>query len=179
MQNSFVKPLLCLADIFSPVVLLPDRGRLTAGVEEGDPKFPGIRNYSGGMILQCHPMIKNGELSPAMVQTVYPYRKQTEYTFSIRLSNEKDPNDIRQNLIAVGAIVESIVAQEIKSRHLENYTQIWSADPSAENAEALHEKEVQEKMNRAIEKLSPQCREAFTFWLTLIKQKIIRHLLTT
>lgn len=53
-------------------------------------------------------------------------------------------------------------ARMIKLRHLENYTQIRSGDSLTENAEALYEKEIQEKMKMAIEKLSPQCREAFT-----------------
>lgn len=53
-------------------------------------------------------------------------------------------------------------ARMIQNKHMEAYTHLRMNDSPVENAESLYEQEVRKKMETAIARLSPQCKEAFT-----------------
>jgi RNA polymerase sigma-70 factor (ECF subfamily) len=53
-------------------------------------------------------------------------------------------------------------AKMIQSRHIEEFRQLHKDDQAIELTEQLYASQIQEQMKRAIEKLSPQCRQAFT-----------------
>ncbi len=53
-------------------------------------------------------------------------------------------------------------ARMIKSKHHDNYTKLHLHNSTSENEEGLYAKEAEDKMKKAIDGLSPQCREAFT-----------------
>lgn len=65
------------------------------------------------------------------------------------------------------AILRNKALHELRSRmiqnkHMEAYTQLRMNDAAVENAESLYEQELRRKMEMAISRLSPQCKEAFT-----------------
>jgi RNA polymerase sigma-70 factor (ECF subfamily) len=53
-------------------------------------------------------------------------------------------------------------ARMIQSKHIEEFTILHKNDHSDDLIDELYARQVEEKMQKAIEHLSPQCREAFT-----------------
>ena len=58
--------------------------------------------------------------------------------------------------------LHTLRARMIEARHLEEFTQLNTAHQLSDENEQLNAKQLQEKMKKAVNNLSPQCREAFT-----------------
>lgn len=58
--------------------------------------------------------------------------------------------------------LHALRAQMIRARHLDSFTQLQAADEADDLSASLTARQLQAQLEQAVERLSPQCREAFT-----------------